>query len=142
MRAKDKSFNVTMDTELDPKVGEVQVVPQDIGRVILNLITNAFHSVNERKVSSENGYQPTVTVTTKRDNGKIEIDVKDNGMGIPEQVRHKIFQPFFSTKGTGQGTGLGLSLSYDIITKGHGGSIEVESTEGEGTEFKIFLPVK
>jgi signal transduction histidine kinase/ligand-binding sensor domain-containing protein len=142
MRAKDKSFNVTMDTKLDPGLGEIEVVPQDIGRVILNLITNAFFAVNERKASGDNGYQPTISVSTRKSKGKIEIDVKDNGSGIREDIKKKIFQPFFSTKGTGKGTGLGLSLSYDIITKGHGGSIEVESKEGEGTEFKIFLPEK
>jgi signal transduction histidine kinase len=116
------------------------VIPQDIGRVILNLINNAFYTVSEKKKENDNGYEPTVTVTTLKENGRIEIKVKDNGNGIPQKVLDKIFQPFFTTKPTGQGTGLGLSLAYDIITKGHNGELKVETKEGEGSEFVIELP--
>ncbi|HEU4858913.1 MAG TPA: ATP-binding protein, partial [Chitinophagaceae bacterium] len=139
LRAKDKSFNATMKTEYDEKVGKINIVPQDVGRSVLNLITNAFYAVAEKKKQNAEGYEPTVTVTTKRINGKVEIRVADNGNGIPQKVLDKIFQPFFTTKPTGHGTGLGLSLSYDII-KAHGGEINVETKEGEGSEFFIFLP--
>ena len=144
LRAKDKSFNATMKTDFDETIGNINVVPQDIGRVILNLITNAFYAVNERlkaessKLKAE-GYEPTVSVSTKKGGDKIIISVKDNGNGIPQKILDKIFQPFFTTKPTGQGTGLGLSLSYDII-KAHGGEIKVETKEGEGAEFIIELP--
>ena len=140
LRAKDKSFNAKFETEFDNSIGKVNMIPQDIGRVILNLINNAFYAVTEKKKVNTNGYEPTVTVTTKRDNGKIEIRVKDNGNGISQKVLDKIFQPFFTTKPTGQGTGLGLSLAYDIVTKGHGGELKVETKEGEGSEFSIQLP--
>ena len=139
LRAKDKSFNATMQTDFDPAIGIVNVVPQDIGRVILNLITNAFYVVNEKKKSGLIGYDPTVTVATKKTNAGVLITVKDNGNGIPAAVRDKIFQPFFTTKPTGQGTGLGLSMSYDIV-KAHGGELKVETKEGEGTTFFISLP--
>jgi signal transduction histidine kinase len=141
MRAKDKSFNAAMKTDFDESIGLVKVMSQDIGRVILNLITNAFYAVNEKKKLHPNGYEPTVTVTTKKEKDKIEITVKDNGTGIPQKALDKIFQPFFTTKPTGQGTGLGLSLSYDIVTKGHGGELKVETKEGEYTCFSIILPV-
>jgi signal transduction histidine kinase len=121
-------------------------VPQDIGRVILNLITNAFYAVTEKSDAAEaieeDAYVPTVTVRTRKVKDKIIISVKDNGNGIPEKVRDKIFQPFFTTKPTGQGTGLGLSMSYDIVTKGHGGELQLETEEGKGTEFRIVLPYK
>ena len=117
------------------------VVPQEIGRVILNLINNSFYAVNDKSKSKIAGYQPTVTISTKNRTNKVELSVKDNGNGIPDSVKEKIFQPFFTTKPTGEGTGLGLSLSYDII-KSHGGEIEVNSRIGEGTEFRIILPVK
>ncbi|HMQ70708.1 MAG TPA: ATP-binding protein, partial [Ignavibacteria bacterium] len=110
-----------------------------IGRVILNLITNAFYAVDEKKKQNPEGYEPTVSVSTKKTGDKVEISVKDNGNGIPQKVMDKIFQPFFTTKPTGQGTGLGLSLSYDIV-KAHGGELTVETQEGEGTEFSIVLP--
>jgi signal transduction histidine kinase/ligand-binding sensor domain-containing protein len=142
LRAKDKSFNASMKTDLDESLGKINVVPQDIGRVILNLITNAFYVVTERKASGPPDYEPTVTVSTKRNTDHIEIKVSDNGNGIPPSIKDKIFQPFFTTKPAGKGTGLGLSLSYDIITKGHEGQIKVESREGEGTSFIIILPVK
>ncbi|HEU5165851.1 MAG TPA: ATP-binding protein [Chitinophagaceae bacterium] len=139
LRAKDKSFNATMKTDFDETIGKIDIVPQDVGRSVLNLITNAFYAVSEKKKQSAEGYEPTVTVTTKRINGKIEIRVADNGNGIPQKVLDKIFQPFFTTKPTGQGTGLGLSLSYDIV-KAHNGELKVETNEGKGSEFIIFLP--
>jgi signal transduction histidine kinase len=139
-RAKDKSFNATIETDFDPAVGKLNVVPQDIGRVILNLINNAFYAVGERQNVEGIRYQPTVTVRTKKLNDKVEIKVNDNGNGIPQKILNKIFEPFFTTKPTGQGTGLGLSLSYDII-KAHGGEVEVETEEGKGAEFIIQLPI-
>ena len=141
MRAKEKSFNAAIKTDFDESIGLVKIISQDIGRVVLNLITNAFYAVNEKKKSNPNGYEPTVTVTTKKTGGKVEIIVKDNGTGIPQKALEKIFQPFFTTKPTGQGTGLGLSLSYDIVTKSHGGEIKVETRDGEYTCFSIILPV-
>jgi len=138
-RAKDKSFNAKLDTDLDQKILPIQAITQDIGRVILNLANNAFHAVTEKSKSAQDGYTPTVSITTKRLSDKIEINVKDNGKGIPEAIKEKIFQPFFTTKSAGQGTGLGLSLSYDII-KAHGGTIFVNSKEGEGSEFIVQLP--
>jgi signal transduction histidine kinase/ligand-binding sensor domain-containing protein len=141
LRAKDKSFNAKYETDLDPSIEKIKVVPQDLGRVILNLINNAFYAVTEKKNGTSNGYEPIVTVSTKKLDGKIEIKIKDNGNGIPQKVLDKIFQPFFTTKPTGHGTGLGLSLSYDII-KAHGGEIKVETKEGESTEFIIYLPLK
>ena len=140
MKAKERSFTVTTRTDFDPGIGNVNIIPQDIGRVILNLISNAFYAINEKQNSDLNGYQPTVFVCTKKINGKVEISVKDNGNGIPQRVLDKIFQPFFTTKPTGQGTGLGLSLAYDIITKGHSGELRVKTIEGEGSEFIIQLP--
>jgi two-component system, NtrC family, sensor kinase len=140
LRAKDKSFNATMKTDFDESIGNINIIPQDIGRVILNLITNAFYVVDEKKKSGIEGYEPSVTVSTKKINDKVEIKVSDNGNGIPQKVLDKIFQPFFTTKPTGQGTGLGLSLSYDIV-KAHGGELKVETREGEGSEFKIQLPI-
>jgi two-component system, NtrC family, sensor kinase len=147
LRAKDKSFNATMKTSFDESIGMINVIPQDIGRVVLNLITNAFYAVTEKKKTDAADYEPTVTVTTSKvpasgNGGNLaEIRVKDNGNGIPQRVLDKIFQPFFTTKPTGQGTGLGLSLSYDIVTKGHGGELKVETKEGEYAEFIIQLPV-
>lgn len=140
LRAKDKSFNASMKTEFDATLGTIAVVPQDMGRVILNLITNAFYAVTERKKQGESGYEPTVTVSTHKNNNKIEIRVKDNGNGIPQKVLDKIFQPFFTTKPAGEGTGLGLSMSYDIVTKTHNGEIKVETKAGVGTEFIIIIP--
>ncbi len=138
-RAKDKAFNATMQTDFDKSIGIVSIIPQEIGRVLLNLYNNAFYAVAEKKKSLPNDYEPTVAVTTQKINGKVEIRVADNGNGVAQKVIDKIFQPFFTTKPTGQGTGLGLSLSYDII-KAHGGEIKVETKEGEGSEFIIQLP--
>ena len=138
-RARDKSFNAKVETEFDDTIGKVSIVPQDIGRVILNLINNAFYAVIEKAKQGAAGYEPTVTVSTRRVNDKVELRVTDNGNGIPERVSDKIFQPFFTTKPTGQGTGLGLSLAYDIV-KAHGGEIKVETKEGEGSAFSVQLP--
>ncbi len=144
LRAKDKNFNASMIFNLDKIAGEISVVPQEIGRVLLNLFNNAFYAVTEKKrmageLALEN-YEPTVTLTTKKLPGGIEISVKDNGRGIPEKIADKIFQPFFTTKPSGQGTGLGLSLSYDIVTKSHRGEMKVNTKENEYTEFIITLP--
>jgi len=140
MRAKEKEFGAEIKTDFDNSVDKVNVVPQDIGRVFLNLFNNAFYAVNEKKETAEELYQPTVSLLTKKLNDKIEIRVQDNGNGIPQKIIDKIFQPFFTTKPTGQGTGLGLSLSYDII-KAHDGEIKVQSRENEGSLFTILLPV-
>jgi signal transduction histidine kinase len=168
LRAKDKSFNTGFKTDFDPDLPKIEVIPQDIGRVLLNLINNAFYAVSTKSQSNLSGstnmsesnlsgspasnlsgspnltgltYDPTVTVITKNLGDHIEIRVKDNGDGIPDEIKDKIFQPFFTTKPTGEGTGLGLSLSYDIITKGHGGELTVETVTGEGSNFKIILPL-
>jgi signal transduction histidine kinase len=140
MRAREKSFYASMETNFDDSIGKLNIVPHEIGRVLLNLITNAFHAVTERMKLDGKDYQPTVLVTTKKQGDRVEIRVKDNGTGIPQKVLDKIFQPFFSTKPTGQGTGLGLSLSYDIV-KAHGGELKVETEEGVGSEFIVQLPI-
>jgi signal transduction histidine kinase len=140
LRAKDSSFNATMKTDYDATVGNISIIPQEIGRVLLNLYNNAFYAVSEKKKSINGAYEPTVSVSTRKTGNKIEIRVKDNGNGIPAKLKDKIFQPFFTTKPTGQGTGLGLSLSYDIV-KVHGGEIRVDSNEGEFTEFVVQIPV-
>ncbi|HEY2727729.1 MAG TPA: ATP-binding protein, partial [Parafilimonas sp.] len=148
LRAKDKSFNATMQTDFDEQLGKVNIVRQDVGRVLLNLFNNAFYAVNEKKKTAGETYQPTVSVQTKKTNNGVQIAVKDNGNGIPKNIIDKIFQPFFTTKPTGEGTGLGLSLSYDVITKVHNGTIEVQGQvddesgkETEGTTFTINLPL-
>ena len=140
LRAKDPNFNATMVTDFDPAIGMADVIPQDMGRVLLNLINNAFYAVAQKKNQNPEGYEPTVTVSSRRISPEmVEIRIKDNGTGIPEGVKAKIFQPFFTTKPTGQGTGLGLSLAYDIVTKGHDGTMEVQTMEGQGTEFILHL---
>jgi len=139
LRAKDKSFNVETETDFDSSVGKINIIPQDIGRVFLNLINNAFYAVHERQKEEGDAYKPIVLISTRKIDGKIEIRVSDNGNGMPDSIKEKIFQPFFTTKPTGQGTGLGLSLAYDII-KAHGGEIKVESKEGDLTTFIIQLP--
>ena len=146
LRAKDKSFNATMITDYDASLGNVNIVPQDIGRVVLNLITNAFYAVNEKTKQGVADFEPTVEISTTLSpppgrgvGGEVSIIVKDNGAGIPPHILDKIFQPFFTTKPTGQGTGLGLSLSYDIV-KAHGGELKVETKEGEGSTFIIQIP--
>jgi len=146
LRAKDKTFNAKIETNLDPAVGKINIVPQEIGRVILNLINNAFYAVSEKQrqnidsgIVEGNVYEPTVNVSTKKPTNKIEIAVRDNGIGIPQKLLDKIFQPFFTTKPAGRGTGLGLSMSYDII-RAHGGELKVETEEGKFSEFIIILP--
>jgi signal transduction histidine kinase len=169
LRAKDSTFNAKMETDFDTAIGKVEVIPQDIGRVFLNIINNAFYATQQRRTvgatlvvaqhttnahrsgdqqtdNREQGdrkgrpYEPTVSISSKRTDSGVEFHIRDNGTGIPDDVKAKIFQPFFTTKPTGQGTGLGLSISYEIVVKGHGGSMTVESEEGKGTEFIIFLP--
>jgi signal transduction histidine kinase len=130
-----------LKTDCDESIGKINVIQQDIGRVLLNLYNNAFYAVNEKMKTADENYQPVVSVQTKKINDKVVLTVMDNGNGIPQKVVDKIFQPFFTTKPTGQGTGLGLSLRYDII-KAHGGEIKVITKENEGTEFIIELPVK
>ncbi len=141
-RAKDKSFNASFELETEENLPKIKVVPQEIGRVLLNLINNAFYAVNEKQKSGISDYKPRVVVHTEQKNNKIEIKVQDNGNGIPRSLKDKIFQPFFTTKSTGQGTGLGLSISYDIIANGHNGDIRVESKEKQGTGFTIILPLE
>ena len=138
LRAKDKTYNATTNTDFDNSVGKINVVSQEIGRIILNLINNAFYAVSEKQKQNIPGYEPTVTLATKKVGNKVEISVKDNGDGIPQKVLDKIFQPFFTTKPAGQGTGLGLSLSYDIV-RAHGGELKVETKEREGTVFSVIL---
>nr|WP_214460618.1 ATP-binding protein [Flavihumibacter fluvii] len=138
-RAKDKSFNAVLNTDFDGSLQNINIIPQEIGRALLNLMSNAFYAVAEKSVKTGN-YEPIVTVSTRQLDGVVQVSVKDNGNGIPDEIVNKIFQPFFTTKPTGQGTGLGLSLCYDIV-KAHGGELKVESKEGEGSEFVIQLPV-
>ncbi|MGB3527728.1 MAG: ATP-binding protein, partial [Saprospiraceae bacterium] len=142
LRAKDKDFHAEMVIDFDPNLPKTEVIPQDIGRVFLNLINNGFQAVDEQSNKGIAGFKPILTVSTKSENSQIVISIKDNGPGIPESINDKIFQPFFTTKPTGQGTGLGLSLAYDIVTKGHGGALEFISTVGIGAEFIITLPLK
>lgn len=146
LRAKDKEFNAALITDFDPTIGKVLVMPQDLGRVFLNLFTNAFYAVAEKKrklteAGTLNDYKPEVKISTKKFDNKLYVRVSDNGTGMPESVKAKIFQPFFTTKPTGQGTGLGLSMSYDIITNAHGGTLDVHTVPGESTEFKITIPI-
>lgn len=146
LRAKDKSFNAELLTHLDEKAPSINIVPQDIGRVLLNLFTNAFYAIQQKQKTAGPEYKPTVEVNTRlitaaSGGREVEIKVRDNGLGIPQNIKDKIMQPFFTTKPTGEGTGLGLSMSYDIIVKGHNGSINVNSTEGEGSEFSVKLPI-
>jgi len=140
-RTKDSSFNATLITDFDENIGNINIIPQDIGRVILNIITNAFYATNKKSKSNIKGYKPVVQISTKKNANTMEVQVSDNGNGIPQNDLDKIFQPFFTTKPAGEGTGLGLSLSYDIVTKGHGGKLKVNTTPGEGTEFVIQLPI-
>ncbi|MGO4919120.1 ATP-binding protein [Maribacter spongiicola] len=141
LRAKDKTFNATLNTDFDDSIGKLNIVSQDMGRVILNLITNAFYVVKKKKEENPKGYNPTVSVSTEKQDNMVLIKVSDNGNGVPKEVLDKIFQPFFTTKPSGEGTGLGLSLSYDIV-KAHGGELTVDTKQGEGTTFTITLPMK
>ncbi len=147
LKAKDKSFNSGIKTDFDQAIGNINIIPQDVGRVLLNLFNNAFYAVNESRKQQGENYEPIVSVTTKAAGNHVEISVKDNGFGVPQNIVDKIFQPFFTTKPTGQGTGLGLSLSYDII-KAHGGEIKVKDAglnekngHTQGAEFIVLLPV-
>jgi two-component system NtrC family sensor kinase len=141
LRAKDKSFNAELATHFDPDLPKINVAQQDMGRVLLNLFNNAFYAVNQKQKTAGAEYKPEVSITTTTENGQVIIKVKDNGTGIPDTIKEKIMQPFFTTKPTGEGTGLGLSLTYDMVVKGHGGSINVNTKEGEYTEFIISLPL-
>jgi signal transduction histidine kinase len=141
LRAKDKSFNATLQTDFAPVLPLVEAVSQDLGRVLLNLFTNAFYAVRQLQLTAAPGYAPTVSVRTSFENREVSVVVRDNGTGMPKDVQERIFQPFFTTKPSGEGTGLGLSLSYDIVVQGHGGTLEVASEEGVGTTFTIKLPV-
>ena len=141
MRAKDKTFNAELIANFDEKLPKADTIPQDIGRALLNLFTNAFYAVHQKQKTTAANYQSTVELSTSVKDGLIEIRVKDNGTGIPERARDKIMQPFFTTKPTGEGTGLGFSMSYDIVVKGHAGSMDVDTKEGEYTEFIIKLPL-
>ena len=142
LRAKDKSFSANFETDFDPNLPKINIVPQDIGRVLLNLINNAFYAVTARAdEEKDENYKPLVTVSTKKFDDQVLITVKDNGTGIPGDIKEKIFQPFFTTKPTGKGTGLGLSLAYDIITQGHGGALELKTQQDKGTEFSIYIPI-
>ncbi|HTK21953.1 MAG TPA: ATP-binding protein [Mucilaginibacter sp.] len=141
LRAKDKSFNADLVTHFAEGLPQANLVPQDIGRVLLNLFNNAFYAVKEKQKTAGTDFKPAVEVTTFAKGKSLEITVKDNGTGIPDDIKEKILQPFFTTKPTGEGTGLGLSLSYDIVVKAHSGKIDVKSKPDEGSEFKISLPV-
>ena len=140
-RAEKQGFNITLERSFDPTAGEVDVFPQEITRVLLNLISNGFYAATKRKIEmNDDGYEPTLAATTKNLGDRVEIRIRDNGTGIPPDVKDKMFNPFFTTKPAGEGTGLGLSLSHDIIVKQHAGSIEVDTEPGEFTEFRIILP--
>ncbi len=141
LRAKDKSFNAELITHFEEGIPEINVVPQDIGRVLLNMFNNAFYAVSQKQKTAGDDFKPVVEVITAVNKKHIVIKVKDNGNGIPDAIKDKIMQPFFTTKPTGEGTGLGLSLSYDIVVKGHGGTIDLNSKDGEGSEFMITLPL-
>ncbi len=142
LRAKDKLFNAKIETSFDESIPKIRIMLQDVGRVLLNLYTNAFYSVMKKNNQAGGDYQPLVSVSTKKAGGQVEIRVRDNGIGIPQNVLDKIYNPFFTTKPAGEGTGLGLSLSYEIITKGHGGTITADTKEGEFAEFIIKMPLK
>ena len=140
-RAEKQGFNITLQRSFDPSAGEADVFPQDITRVLLNLISNGFYAATKRGAETNGGeYEPTLAAATKNCGDCVEITIRDNGMGIPADVKEKMFNPFFTTKPAGEGTGLGLSISHDIVVKQHGGSIEVETQPGEFTEIKIVLP--
>jgi two-component system NtrC family sensor kinase len=141
LRAKDKTFNAALQTDFAPGLPLVEAAGADLGRVLLNLFSNAFYAVQQRQQTGEPGYAPAVRVSTHRENGQVTLWVTDNGTGMPAEVQAKIFQPFFTTKPAGEGTGLGLSLAYDIIAQGHGGALRVESQEGQGTTFIVALPL-
>lgn len=142
MRATDSSFNITIEREYGKDVGKVDAIPQDLSRVFLNLLNNACYATNDKAKKVKTGYSPVLRIKTVNLGDAVEMRVRDNGMGIPPEVREKIFNPFFTTKPTGQGTGLGLSISHDIVVQGHGGRLEVETEPGEYTEFVVRLPLQ
>ena len=139
-RAEKQGFNISLQRSFDPTAGEVDVFPQDSTRVLLNLISNGFYAATKRKQADSDGYEPILAVATKNLGDRVEIRIRDNGIGIPPEVKEKMFNPFFTTKPAGEGTGLGLSISHDIVVKQHSGAIEVDTQLGEFTEFKIILP--
>jgi len=139
-RAEKQGFEITLERSFDPAAGHADVFPQDIGRVLLNLISNGFYAATKRKAVADDSYKPILMASTRSLGDRVEISVRDNGTGIPPEVKEKIFNPFFTTKPAGEGTGLGLSISHDIIVKQHGGSIEVETQPGEFTEIRVILP--
>ena len=139
-RAEKAGFNITLQRDLDPAAGMIDLYPQEITRVLLNLISNGFYAATKRKESGDEGFEPTLSATTKNLGNKVEIRIRDNGTGIPPEVKEKMFNPFFTTKPAGEGTGLGLSMSHDIVVKQHGGKIEVDTMPGAFTEFIIMLP--
>jgi signal transduction histidine kinase len=141
LRAKDGSFTAITETHYDEGIGNVEVVAQDMGRVLLNIFNNAFYAVCEKKKQLGGSYQPVISVSTRKQDDMVTICIRDNGIGIPQNVQSKIYQPFFTTKPAGEGTGLGLSLSYDIITKDHGGTLYLDTKEGQYAEFVIQLPL-
>jgi len=139
-RAQDQNFNITLERDFDRNIAPIELVPQDVTRVFLNLFGNGFYAADRRRHEVDDAFRPTLNVTTRDLEGEVEIRVRDNGTGIPPELRDKLFQPFFTTKPTGEGTGLGLSISYDIVTQQHGGTIKADSVFGEFTEFTIRLP--
>lgn len=141
LRAKDREFNITIEKDYDKTIEKINIIPQDISRVFLNIINNACYAANQKKINTGNSFAPTLKVSTKKLPGKVEIKIRDNGEGIPDTVKAHIFNPFFTTKPSGEGTGLGLSISYDIITKEHNGELIVNTEEGKFTEFVITLPI-
>jgi signal transduction histidine kinase len=140
-RAKNNSFTASLISQFDESIGNINIISHDIGSVILNLINNAFYSVQQKNTNLTTDYRADVAIRTWKSENQVRITVYDNGMGIPNHIKEKVFQPFFTTKPTGAGTGLGLSLSYDIIVKGHGGSLELQTEEGKFTEFTVVLPL-
>jgi signal transduction histidine kinase len=140
LRAQDKEFNITIEKDYDRSIEKINIVPQDISRVFLNIINNACYAAHDKKKKTSDDFSPVLNVSTRNQNGKVEIRIKDNGNGISASIKEQIFNPFFTTKPAGEGTGLGLSLSYDIVTKVHGGELKFESEEGKFTEFTITLP--
>jgi two-component system NtrC family sensor kinase len=139
-RAEKQGFQIRLERNFDPAAGEAELFPQEITRVLLNLISNGFYAALKRKAEMKDGYEPTLAAATKNLGDRVEIIIRDNGSGIPPEVKEKMFNPFFTTKSPGEGTGLGLSLSYDIVTKQHAGLIEVDTRPGEFTEFRVILP--
>ena len=140
MRANDAGFNVTIQTHYDPASGSIEIIPQDLSRVILNIVNNACYAVREKQRTADGPYTPTIRVETKGNAHGVEIIIEDNGTGMPRETQEKVFTPFFTTKPTGSGTGLGMSMSYDIVVQGHKGTLQIESEEGQYSKFILGLP--